>query len=128
MQLPRWSLSGLFSVVLFAALAAGGYRAFYTDQHPNAWLWLALFLALLTTATLGAWRGHAAIQRACMGYAAFGWAHLVFVLILYSWPVKYIQDAENLTRNARIGMLLGLLAAIGATWMLRPAQEAAPPT
>src|SRR5262245_53442355 len=71
MPSPRWSLASLLSVVLFAALAAGGFRLFYTDQHPNAWLWLGLFLATLTTASLGAWRGWPRLRRPCLGYAAY---------------------------------------------------------
>ena len=114
-------------MVLFAPLAAGGYRAFYSDQHPNAWLWLALFVALLTTATLGAWRGHPAIRRQCLGFAAFGWAHLVFVLGLYGWPLATFGDAERMATNARMGMLIGLLASIAATWVLpRPPKHSGP--
>jgi hypothetical protein len=118
MPFPRWSLAALLSVVLFAALAAGGYRLFYADQHPNAWLWLAISLAILTTVTLGAWRGRPRLRRPCLGYAAYGWAHLVFVLGIYGWPLQSIYDAERMATNARMGMLIGLLTAIAATWVL----------
>jgi hypothetical protein len=121
--MPRfqWSLSGLLSAVLFAALAAGSYRLLWSDQHPNALLWLAIFLGLLTTATLGAWRGHTGFRRQSLGYAAFGWAHLAIVLVLFGWPLNDFASAERVATNSQAGILIGVLAAIAATWVLPPA-------
>jgi hypothetical protein len=124
MDKPQWSLSELLSAVLFAALAAGSYRILWSDDHPNAHLWLAMFLATLTTATLAAWRGHVAIRRQVLGYAAFGWFHLAIVLTLFGWPLSDINDAARMKTGCQAGMLLGLLAAIAACWVLPPA---APP-
>lgn len=118
MTRPQWSLAGLLSAVLFVALAAAGYRILWSADHPNARLWLAMFLALITTATLGAWRGHLAVRRQCLGYAAFGWTHLLVVLILFGWPLADIYDAERMTSSAQAGMIMGLLAAIAASWLL----------
>ncbi len=120
MNMPKWSLAALLSVMLFAALAAAGYRMFWSDAHPNALLWLAIFLAAATTATLGAWRGYPAVRRPSLGYAAFAWADLAVVLVLFGWQFESISDAERMAANSQAGMLLGLLAAIAATWLLPP--------
>jgi hypothetical protein len=103
---------------MFAALVAGGYRLFYSDQHPNALLWLSIFLALLTSATLAAWRGHRWLRRPCLGYAAFGWPYLILVLIVLGWPLATIYDAETMATNSRMGIFVGLAAAVIATWVL----------
>jgi hypothetical protein len=118
MNKPQWSLAALLSAMLFAAVAAAGYRAIWSPNHPNALAWLAIFLAVLMTATLGAWRGHLIIRRACLGYAAFGWADLAFVQVLFGWNFQTIYDAERMTTSCQTGLWLGLLAAIAATWIL----------
>jgi hypothetical protein len=120
----QWSLASLLSAMLFVAVAAAGYRALWSSDHPNALAWLAIFLAVLTTATLGAWRGHLVVRRACLGYAAFGWADLPIVLILFGWKFETIYDAEQMVTSCQTGLWLGLLSAIAATWILpRPAVE-----
>lgn len=127
MTRPQWSLAALLSAVLFAGIAAGAYKALWSPDHPNAWFWLSIGLALLTTATLGAWRGRPAVRRACLGYAVFGWVQLAIVVILFGWPLETIYDAERMVSSVQIGIFLGVLCAIGARWVLPPPAPGAPP-
>ena len=113
----RWSLSGLMSVVLFAALLAAGYRLFWSNQHPNASLLIAIDLALVCTATLGAWRGKPVWRRPCLGYALFGWAHLVVVL-QFGLRLETLSDAYSVAEKVQSGMLIAVLCAIAATLII----------
>jgi hypothetical protein len=120
MTRPQWSLAGLLSAVMFAAIAAGAYKALWSPDHPNAWFWLSIYLAVVSSATIGVWRGRPVVRRACLGYAAFGWVQVAIVVILFGWPLTTIYDAERMVSNVQIGMFLGLLCAIAATWLLPP--------
>ncbi len=120
MTRPQLSLAALLSAVLFVAIAAGGYKALWSPDHPNAWFWLSIYLATVSTATLGAWRGRPAVRRACLGYAAFGWVQVAIVIALFGWPLETIYDAQRLVSNVQIGLFLGPLCAIAATWLLPP--------
>jgi hypothetical protein len=53
-----------------------------------------------------------------LGYAAFGWPYLILVLIVLGWPLATIYDAERMATNSRMGILVGLAAAVIATWVL----------
>ena len=122
----RWSLAGLMSVLLFVALAAAGYRAFWSDQHPNASLLVGIDLALVCTATLGAWRGRPVLRRPCLGYALFGWSHLAVVLQL-GWRLETIYDAQRIAEQVQSGILLAVLCAIAALWIIPPQADSRTP-
>jgi hypothetical protein len=117
----QWSLRGMFKLLLFASIGLGAYVTFWSRTNPNANFLLAVFLLPLVTATLGAARGWPPIRRPCLGYAAFGWCYYVGVLKL-AMPLQSVYDEERIAELSELGIPLGLLAAIAATWVMPPSK------
>jgi hypothetical protein len=127
MQEPTWKVSDLLLLVLSAGLAFGAFRYFW--QPPPMWnleLFLSSYLALLAIASLGSFLGRPAVRRACQGYAGFGWLSLALVL-RGGFGVTTNFQAEKFVQSAQMGMALGAICALVATWLLEPPQGPGPP-
>ena len=86
---------------------------------PNARAYLAVFLATLAMTTLGSFFATAELACACQGYAAFGWLMLVCVL-WGGFKLSDIYDALRVIHGCRLGLMLGLICAVLAAWLLEP--------
>ncbi|MDB5352077.1 MAG: hypothetical protein JWN86_3324 [Planctomycetota bacterium] len=117
---PRWKLSDLLLVVLSAGVAMAAYRYFWQPApNPNARLYLAAYLALLSTASLGAFFGRPGWRRLFRGYALFGWCNLAFVM-WGGFGLSTIYDARRLVEGSQMGVVFGVLSGLVATWLFEP--------
>jgi hypothetical protein len=121
MSRSRWTIADLLLLVVFAAVVLVGYRAFAGYQVVP----FALYVAALTTATLGARLARPGWRVACLGYSAFGWVYLVVVLH-GGFGFSSGSLATYLRELAEIGAMLGVLCAIAAHWFFRPREDRAP--
>lgn len=114
----RWSLADMVVFVLTAGLALGVYREFWGPSYFNARILLAANLAVLTTATVGAWYWESRWRRMCLTYAIFGWSYLVVVL---HGGFGFTPDvfADSLARYSIMGILMGLICALIAYLFIR---------
>ena len=127
MSRHAWKVSDLLLLVLSAGLAFGAFRYFWElSGAPNVRPFLTAYLALLTSATLGAFLGRPSLRRPCQGYAAFGWCNLIFVLWGGFWVNTYF-DGVRIVEGSKMGMAFGAVCAIVAAWSLEPPRGAGPP-
>jgi hypothetical protein len=122
-----WKVSDLLLLVLSAGLAFGAFRYFWQPApHPNIYLFLSSYLALLAIATLGSFLGKPALRRPCQGFAAFGWLNLVCV-IQGGFEVSTSFDAERIVEGSQMGVAFGAVCALVAAWFLEPPRDTEPP-
>jgi hypothetical protein len=135
MTKPQFRLTDLFLIVLFCAVAAGTYRAFWDpatpyDWDPNPQVLALVYLALLTTATAGTWLANRGLRRFCLGYAAFGWACLIFKL---HWSLdgnSYASGSvwhNSISKDSLMAIAFGILCGLAAHLLLRPPAPPKPP-
>ena len=136
MNKPQWRLTDLFLIVLFCAAAAGTYRAFWDpaapyDWDPNHQVLALVYLALLTTATVGIWFANRGLRRFCLGYAAFGWACLIFKL---HWSLDGSSYGggggawhNSIAKDSLMAISFGALCGLAAHLLLRPPASPKPP-
>jgi hypothetical protein len=107
----RWSLVDLLVFVVIAGIALGLYRGFWGPPYFNARILLATNLAVLTTASVGAWYGKSHWRLMCLAYAVFGWSYLVIVL---HGGFGFTPDAraDTLARYSIMGVMMGLICAL----------------
>ena len=127
MTRPRWKISDLMLLIVAAGIVLAGYRTFWEPGRSNYVLLLAVYLAVLTTGTLASRNLRARWRKGWAGYAVFGWIYFVFVLHA-GFGITTIYDAEAAARNTLIGILVGVLCGIAASWLPdRPRGVDAPP-
>jgi hypothetical protein len=127
MTRPRWKISDLMLLIVAAGIVLAVYRALWEPGEPNHWLLLAAYLAILTTATLAACDLQARWRKGWAAYVFFGWAYFVFVLHA-GFGITTHVDAESTARNALMGILVGVLCNIAASWLPdRPRGASVPP-
>jgi hypothetical protein len=115
----RRNILDLMTVVLFASIALGGVRMFWDPGSTNYEVYFAAYLAGLSTSTLGSRLARGRWRRFWQGYALFGWIYLAFVLH-GGFGIRTIYDAQAMAKHAPMGMVIGLLGAIAATWLPPP--------
>jgi hypothetical protein len=120
MTATRWNISDLLVIVLVCGVAFGAYRYFWNPAPDwNAWPYFALFLAFLSTATLGSFCARPRWRRSFQGFAAFGWCDLVFMMSGGFGAVNY-DDGQRIAACSQMGVVFGFLCAIVAGWMFEP--------
>jgi hypothetical protein len=102
----------LFSFVLLCAVASAVHRSFWDPTRTNYQLLLGVYLVALATATVTACSCRPGVRGFFLGYAAFGWAYLICVLH-GGFGLQTIYDSEALVLNAKLGMALEFVAAVG---------------
>lgn len=113
-QWPRWTILELIVLVIFVAIAVAGYKTFWVSSGSNYSIVFGAYLWVLTLATLAARLARQWPRRACLGYATFGWAYLLFVL-RGGVGIETFAEAKQFNNDCLVGMIFGLLAAI-AVW------------
>jgi hypothetical protein len=112
----RWKISDLMLLIVAAGIVLAGYRAFWDPNQPNYVLLLAVYLAVLTTGTLALRNSRGRWRKGWAGYAVFGWIYFVSVLHA-GFGITTIYDAQAAARNTLIGLLVGVLCGIAASWI-----------
>jgi hypothetical protein len=120
---PRWKITDMMILGIVAAVAMAGYRAF-GDQREYPFNF-TVYLAVLTTASLGSRYARPWWRRFWLGYAAFGWVYLILVLRCGFW-VGYVSDAMGLGANSLMGLFFGTLCGALAIWLLPPPSVSPP--
>jgi hypothetical protein len=116
--MPRFSVRDLCLLIVCIAIALAGYRYLWRPPpDPNARAYFACYLAILSFATLASFFGRQGWRRPCQGYATFGWLNLIFVLWGGFW-LSNIYDADRVIHGVRLGVVLGVLCAVLAAWLL----------
>jgi hypothetical protein len=124
MPRPRWKLSDLLLLVLACGVAFAAYRFFmWPPPDTNGRTYLAAYLSLLTTTSLGSFFARPSWRRSSQGFASFGWCHLIFLM--------WVCDGLNLrdlggtiVLGCQMGVVFGVLCAIVAAWLLEPPRGA----
>ena len=107
-------------LVLACGIAFAAYRLFWwPPPEVNATSYLAAYLALLTTTSLGSFFARPSWRRPCQGFAFFNWCNFVFII----WAL----DGSRLTiggwwtvQGCWMGVVLGVLCALVAGWLFEP--------
>jgi hypothetical protein len=117
---PRWKLSDLMVLIIVCGLAFAAYHLFWEPPPgPNPRGELSAFLACLAIASLGSFFARPTWRRAFQGFAAFGWCELAFV-VWRGFAQQTISDVLWISEGSRMGVVLGILCAILAVWLLEP--------
>jgi hypothetical protein len=112
--MPRFRIADLVVLVALCALVLA------TLQYGPPSL-TALFLALTSIATVGAWRGRRS-RALWLGVAVFGWTYAVVGLRLGDLPGRPLED------RLIAGFAGSLISGLGSSWFGRRGDPSAPPT
>ena len=120
MTRPRWKISDLLLLVLACGVALGAYRSFWwPPPDTNGRSYLAAYLAVLTTTTLGSFFARLSWRRPSQGFALFGWCHLVFVMWVCD-GLSLSDGGDRIVLECQMGVVFGVLCAVVAAWLLEP--------
>ena len=130
MTKPRWRLADQFVLVLFIALALAIGRSFWKSNATTTYgvlaenhqLVFAVYLVLLTTATLAARFSTTPARQFWLGYALFGWVYLALGLHA-GFGVSDIATADRLVTNSIMGVGLGMLCGLAAHMLFRRRED-----
>jgi hypothetical protein len=113
-------ITDLLILILTVAVGLAAWRHFWVPApDANARLYLAAYLVLLASASLGAFFAWPRWRRAYRGYALFGWCNFAFVM-RGGFGLTTIYDARNLIQGSQSGVVLAVLSALLATLLLEP--------
>ena len=120
MTRPRWKLSDLLFLVLACGIASAAYRFFWWPPPDTNWRsYLAAYLALLTTTSLGSFFARPSLRRSSQGFASFGWCNLIFLMWVCD-GLNLSDGGERIVLGCQIGVVFGVLCAVVAAWLLEP--------
>lgn len=110
----RFSLAALLTAVALVGGTFGVVGGFWSSRGANYALQLGLFLGCVTTASVGAYFCRPNARPALLGFAAFGWAYLAFVLHggygMVGGATIYV--ARSIAEQSQMGIALAVLAAL----------------
>ena len=121
MQSIKWRLSSLLSLIFVVAVACAAYQGFWDAKKewrnwPNYNLLFTIYLAALSTASLGAVWGRPSLRRFCAGYALFSW--LFLVTVLRGGFISADSEADWLLRTSGFGAMVAVICGMIANWIL----------
>jgi hypothetical protein len=76
----RWSIARMLSLMTVCAIALALYSRYWAPNQPVRLVMYAVYLALLSTASVVAFSSPPVWKRFWITYAVFGWIYFVFVL------------------------------------------------
>ena len=116
----RLNLRDLLLFVLACGVAFAAYRYFWwPPPDQNVRFHLSIYLAILTTATLGSFSARSGWRRPFQAFALFAWCNLLFVM----WGGLVLSsdyDQHRVVEASKSGVVFGFLSAILAYWLFDP--------